>query len=64
MLNVFQLAEDIKYFKKTIDRLAKKQTAISEQLATVIKQLAAQGCGSGSTPKRSSKNKIKHNAII
>ena len=52
MLNVFQLAEDIKYFKKTIDRLAKKQTAISEQLATVIKQLAAQG---GSTPKRSSK---------
>ena len=62
MLNVFQLAEDIKYFKKTIDRLEKKQTAISEQLATVIKQLAAQGCGS--TPKRSSKNKIKHNAII
>ena len=56
MLNVFQLAEDIKYFKKTIDRLEKKQTAISEQLATVIKQLAAKGCGSGSTPKRSSKN--------
>ena len=54
MLNVFQLAEDIKYFKQTIDRLAKKQTAISEQLSTVIKQLAAQGCGS--TPKRSSKN--------
>ena len=38
MLNVFQLAKDITYFKKTIDRLEKKQIAIDKQLATVIEQ--------------------------